>query len=268
MRKIFSQRLWAVFAVFIVFLSSCASSKPFVGEYQELIPVSELPEEVRLAESEEPFLVFDDRDGWTGGNLLYAIKEANFSGKVYFREIWQDSFLIAKDEELVNYGMSKGAVHYYKELVFKEVGKTIIFNCSLSDKIAFAVQICKERGIKGCILGWSFSDKVSFLAPYTPEELQQFSLGVATIDIASTSNKIQNSGVMILHVFENSPAYLAVPNLADGDIIIKIGDTQIKNKNDFLAAQKAIQRGETVPVTFMRGGFPLTTELKIPETAD
>ena len=72
-------------------------------------------------------------------------------------------------------------------------------------------------------------------------------------------NSGTDSGVYVYSVEENGAAQKA--GLQSGDIIVKIGDYEIKTMEDITAVKKRYSAGDTVAVEFYRGGQKQTTEL-------
>jgi S1-C subfamily serine protease len=87
-------------------------------------------------------------------------------------------------------------------------------------------------------------------------------LGVAAVDVNS-GNAAQfgvttQSGALVQDVQTGSPADKA--GFKRGDVILKVGDAPVQNSQDMVAAVRAHQPGEKVPVVVERAGKQLTLE--------
>ncbi len=87
-------------------------------------------------------------------------------------------------------------------------------------------------------------------APLTPEIAQRFDLR-------------QTRGVVILDVTPGSPA--ANAGIRPGDVLIRAADRPLATVEDFLAAVRTRSPGESLQVTFARGGDEQTVTVRLGE---
>ncbi len=81
--------------------------------------------------------------------------------------------------------------------------------------------------------------------------------------IARTYDLTTDSGVLIVEVTPNSPAYEA--GLGAGDIIVQIGDHKINQMKDLIVTLSKLSIGEEVSVHFVRRGTVYKTSLRLVE---
>ena len=84
-------------------------------------------------------------------------------------------------------------------------------------------------------------------------------VGTLTQSMAQQYSYDISKGAFVYSVEENGAAQKA--GLQSGDIIVKIGDYEIKTMEDITAVKKRYSAGDTVAVEFYRGGQKQTTEL-------
>ncbi len=70
-----------------------------------------------------------------------------------------------------------------------------------------------------------------------------------------------DDGVVVRQVMAGSPAETA--GLKDGDIITKIGDTEVKQLRDILEAARSLKAGDTLAVEVNRDGETITLEVEL-----
>jgi S1-C subfamily serine protease len=95
-------------------------------------------------------------------------------------------------------------------------------------------------------------------------------LGVGTTDLTpELKNQLGvnvNDGAAVTDVTSGSPADDA--GLKQGDVIVQIGDTQIKNGGNVATAVRKHQPGEKVTVTYLRGSSRKTADVTLVQRAD
>ncbi len=95
----------------------------------------------------------------------------------------------------------------------------------------------------------------------------QTSLGVeaasVTPQLARRLRLDQAAGAVVTAV---APDSAAAGFLAPGDVVLVVGDRQIADANDFAAATKDLQRGESVKMLIVRDGQPLWLGVTLPRT--
>ena len=84
-------------------------------------------------------------------------------------------------------------------------------------------------------------------------------VGTMTQSMAQQYRYDISEGVFIYSVEENGPA--AQAGLQLGDVITKVGDTEIATFEELTAAKKSYSAGDTVTLTVYRGGQTITVEL-------
>jgi len=89
-----------------------------------------------------------------------------------------------------------------------------------------------------------------------PEQLQSSKLGVSvqsvTPDVASQLKLKIQSGALVVSADRNGPAGQA--GISRGDVIHRVGHTDIKSASDLAQASKALKSGEEVSIQLERGG--------------
>src|SRR6266567_2577728 len=95
-------------------------------------------------------------------------------------------------------------------------------------------------------------------------------LGVGTTDLTpelkSQLNVNVNDGAAVTDVTSGSPADNA--GLKQGDVIVQIGDAQIKNSGNVATAVRKHQPGEKVTVTYVRGSDRKTADVTLVQRPD
>jgi len=99
------------------------------------------------------------------------------------------------------------------------------------------------------------------------EEITHAYLGVSVQTVTSTSAQQYklgaSSGAYVAEVTSGSPADEA--GIQQGDVITKIGDTTISSADEVILAVRSHEVGETVSVTYVRGGSEATTDVTLSE---
>ena len=95
-------------------------------------------------------------------------------------------------------------------------------------------------------------------------------LGVGTTDVTpelkSQLGVNVNDGAAVTDVTSGSPADDA--GLKRGDVIVQIGDTQVKNAGNVATAVRKHQPGEKVTVTYVRGSDRKTADVTLVQRPD
>jgi S1-C subfamily serine protease len=95
-------------------------------------------------------------------------------------------------------------------------------------------------------------------------------LGVGTTDLTpELKNQLGvnvNDGAAVTDVTSGSPA--ADAGLKQGDVIVQIGDTQVKNSGNVATAVRKHQPGEKVTVTYVRGSDRKTADVTLVQRPD
>ena len=91
-------------------------------------------------------------------------------------------------------------------------------------------------------------------------------LGIMAAYDSQSERSGVSSGVYIESIIENGPAERA--GLRAGDVITMIDTTTIVDRNDISALGKSYRAGDTVTVTYVRGGKVCTTTLTFGSTLD
>ena len=77
-------------------------------------------------------------------------------------------------------------------------------------------------------------------------------IGLQTVAVPASLNLGQESGIMLVHVEENGPA--ATAGLMLGDVLLRVGDAQVKSVEALHSALGADSVGKQVRLQFLRGG--------------
>ncbi len=90
-------------------------------------------------------------------------------------------------------------------------------------------------------------------------------LGVRGADMASGAEQVHGTegGAMLREVVEGGPA--AAAGLASGDVVTRIGDTDVSSMSGLVMALRSHRPGETVPVTYVRDGQSFTVDVVLAE---
>jgi putative serine protease PepD len=83
--------------------------------------------------------------------------------------------------------------------------------------------------------------------------------------IGVSVNDAENGGALVGTVEPNSPA--AKAGLQKGDIVTKIGDTEINDSDDLVSAVQSGKVGDQLPVTYTRNGDQRTTTVTLGEAS-
>jgi len=84
--------------------------------------------------------------------------------------------------------------------------------------------------------------------------------GWVGIDVAETAEAVEGSRVEMTNILPNTPA--ADSGVKTGDILLQVGNKQIRQPEDVLDASFFISAGDTVPVTVIRNGQKLTFNIQ------
>ncbi|MBK1788906.1 S1C family serine protease [Prauserella cavernicola] len=82
-------------------------------------------------------------------------------------------------------------------------------------------------------------------------------LGVNASSVAANTSE----GAQIQNVIDGGPA--AKAGIAEGDVITKVGERQVRNAAELTVAVREHEIGEVVPVRVIRGGRPLTVDVTL-----
>ena len=90
-------------------------------------------------------------------------------------------------------------------------------------------------------------------------------LGVRGADMATSAEQDHGTdgGAMLREVIAGGPA--ATAGLQNGDVITRIGDVDVTSMSGLVVALRDHQPGETVSVTYVRGGQPTTVNVVLAE---
>lgn len=88
-------------------------------------------------------------------------------------------------------------------------------------------------------------------------KVQHADLGVNASSVAANTSE----GAQIQNVNDEGPA--AKAGIAEGDVITKVGDRQVRNAAELTVAVRQHDIGEVVPVRLVRGGRPLTVDVTL-----
>ena len=86
-------------------------------------------------------------------------------------------------------------------------------------------------------------------------------IDLVTEEVASQANGQEGKGVIINSIFEGDPAYLA--GLKVGDIILKIGGSNIDSPNKMIRVIGAITPGQTINLDILRDGKSQVVPVKL-----
>jgi serine protease Do len=93
-------------------------------------------------------------------------------------------------------------------------------------------------------------------------------LGISGVDMnpamARRFNLPVDSGVLLAEVGRDTPAYEG--GLRSGDIIVRVGDQEIKQMRDLLLSLSAVSVGNVLLIHFMRGGREYDTSVRLVES--
>ncbi len=88
-------------------------------------------------------------------------------------------------------------------------------------------------------------------------EVSHATLGVNAASVSANTSQ----GAQVRNVVEGGPA--AGAGIAEGDVITRVGDRQVRNAAELTVAVREHEIGEQVPVRLVRGGRPLTVEVTL-----
>ena len=93
-------------------------------------------------------------------------------------------------------------------------------------------------------------------------------LGISGVDmnpaIARRFNLPVNSGVLLAEVGRDTPAYEG--GLRSGDIIVRVGDQEVKQMRDLLLSLSGVSVGNVLRIRFVRGGRENETSVRLVES--
>jgi serine protease Do len=91
-------------------------------------------------------------------------------------------------------------------------------------------------------------------------------VGISTVDelVASLYNLSVDKGVLVSRIVADGPADKA--GLQEGDIITKVDDEEIATVGDFITIINSSEIGQTVKITYWRGGSEQTTDVTLAES--
>ncbi len=93
-------------------------------------------------------------------------------------------------------------------------------------------------------------------------------LGISGVDmnpaIARRFNLPADSGVLLAEVGRDTPAYEG--GLRSGDIIVRVGDQEIKQMRDLLLSLSGVSVGNVLRILFLRGGREHETSVRLVES--
>ena len=93
-------------------------------------------------------------------------------------------------------------------------------------------------------------------------------LGISGVDmnpaIARRFNLPADSGVLLAEVGRDTPAYEG--GLRSGDIIVRVGDQEIKQMRDLLLSLSGVSVGNVLRIIFLRGGREHETSVRLVES--
>ena len=93
-------------------------------------------------------------------------------------------------------------------------------------------------------------------------------LGISGVDMNPTMARRFNlpvdSGVLLAEVGRDTPAYEG--DLRSGDIIVRVGDQEIKQMRDLLLSLSAVSVGNVLMIRFVRGGREYDTSVRLVES--
>ena len=93
-------------------------------------------------------------------------------------------------------------------------------------------------------------------------------LGISGVDmnpaIARRFNLPVNSGVLLAEVGRDTPAYEG--GLKSGDIIVRVGDQEVKQMRDLLLSLSGVSVGNVLRIRFVRGGREYDTSVRLVES--
>lgn len=82
-------------------------------------------------------------------------------------------------------------------------------------------------------------------------------IGVNAASVASYSS----AGARIKNVVADGPA--AAAGIREGDVVVKVGDRQVRNAAELVVAVRAHEVGDVVPITLVRAGREFTVDVKL-----
>ncbi|MBR4321304.1 PDZ domain-containing protein [Treponema sp.] len=106
-----------------------------------------------------------------------------------------------------------------------------------------------------------YSYKIYTLAPFSKQEIARWRTGIGVRDLTPEERKEvkRNTGAFVAIVYNKYPAFYA--NMAYGDVIIGINDTQINDADDFLRIEQNLNSGDSIKINFLRNGMEQTVFL-------
>lgn len=93
--------------------------------------------------------------------------------------------------------------------------------------------------------------------------IQNQKTGFETVSLDTSSRKRlqRNTGVVVDIVYSESSAFYA--NIIKDDVIIKINDKDIIDKDDYQSVYDSIQKGEVIKLTIVRNGTEQVISYKL-----
>lgn len=122
-----------------------------------------------------------------------------------------------------------------------------------AEGIGFAIPINRARRIYEDLVAYGEVHKAwlgIFLQNLTPQLVQYFGLP-------------QTQGVLISRVIKESPADMA--GLEQGDIIIRIGEKSVDDRESYFSLTEGYRVGEIIPISVIRSGNSLNVQVKSAE---
>lgn len=84
---------------------------------------------------------------------------------------------------------------------------------------------------------------------------------IQSLDTSSRKRLQRNTSVVVDIVYSESNAFYA--NIIKDDVIIKINDTNIINKDDYLSVYENLQKGQIVNLIIVRNGIERVISYKL-----
>ncbi len=142
----------------------------------------------------------------------------------------------------------------------------LVGNTEVGDKVSLTVlRDGKERTVSATVSALSDSDEAGSLAAKPADQAQggRLKLAVADLDDAQRQQfDVPKGGVLVMAVGDG-PAARA--GLTRGDVILRVGDNDVKDAAHFKTLVGKLPAGRAVPLLVQRRGNPLFLALTVPK---
>lgn len=203
------------------------------------------------------------------GRLQDSTRRLNIQG-IGTSPIWKDAVSRYNDEEKFNLGLiedgqgsSDHSSFYTKNIpvLFFFTGLHTDYHrpSDDADKLTYDGQETVTRYIAEIVADADGRDEIPFVtvAKKENQRVSRFNVYVGTIPDYSANEK----GFRITGASPNSPADKA--GMKEGDIIVRFGETEVRNIYDYMTALSRHTPGEDVPVVVLRGDDRLTLTVSL-----